>query len=59
MKRCEQLEVLELASSVDQRALRWFGHVERMNEYHSYKGLDNRSKWSAGTGYTDVRLDGQ
>ena len=23
----------ELASSADQRALRWFGHVERMDEY--------------------------
>ena len=23
----------ELASRADQRALRWFGHVERMNEY--------------------------
>ena len=24
----------ELASRVDQRILRWFGHVERMDEYH-------------------------
>ena len=24
----------ELASRADQRAFRWFGHVERMNEYH-------------------------
>ena len=24
----------ELASSADQRVLRWFGHVERINEYH-------------------------
>ena len=24
----------ELASKVDQRVLRWFGHVERMDEYH-------------------------
>ena len=23
----------ELASTVDQRVLRWFGHVERMDEY--------------------------
>ena len=23
----------ELASRADQRGLRWFGHVERMNEY--------------------------
>ena len=25
---------MELASGADQRALRWFGHVERMDEYH-------------------------
>ena len=24
----------ELASRADQRVLRWFGHVERMDEYH-------------------------
>ena len=24
----------KLASRADQRALRWFGHVERMDEYH-------------------------
>ena len=24
----------ELASRVDHRVLRWFGHVERMNEYY-------------------------
>ena len=24
---------MELASRADQRVLRWFGHVERMNEY--------------------------
>ena len=24
----------ELASPADQRVLRWFGHVERMDEYH-------------------------
>ena len=24
----------ELASRADQRLLRWFGHVERMDEYH-------------------------
>ena len=24
----------ELASRVDQRVLRWFGHLERNNEYH-------------------------
>ena len=24
----------ELVSRADQRVLRWFGHVERMDEYH-------------------------
>ena len=24
----------KLASRADQRVLRWFGHVERMNDYH-------------------------
>ena len=27
---------VELASRVDQRVLRWFGHVEVMNEYIPY-----------------------
>ena len=25
---------MELASRVDLRVLRWFGHMERMDEYH-------------------------
>ena len=25
---------MELASRADQRVLRWYGHVESMNEYH-------------------------
>ena len=25
---------MELASRADQRVLRWFGHVERMDDYH-------------------------
>ena len=28
----------ELASGVDQRVLRWFPHVERMDEYHTGRG---------------------
>ena len=28
---------MELASRADQRVLRWFGHVERMNEYRMAK----------------------
>ena len=34
----------------DQRVLRWFGHVERIDE--------NRSQWGSGTRETEVRLDG-
>ena len=43
----------ELASRADQRALRWFGHVERMDEYHMARRV-----WRAGTRETEVRLDG-
>ena len=28
----------ELASKADQRVLRWFGHVERMDEYRVARG---------------------
>ena len=45
MKRCVFFLVLneevragierELTSRADQRVLRWFGHVERMDEYHT------------------------
>ena len=28
---------IELASRADQRVLRWFGHVERMDEYRMAK----------------------
>ena len=36
MKRCvgELIIERELASRADQRVLRWFGHVERMDECH-------------------------
>ena len=33
MKRCVGELESELASRADQRVLRWFGHVERMDEY--------------------------
>ena len=42
----------ELASRADQRVLRWFGHVERMDEYRMarrvLKGVDDGSKWRLG-----------
>ena len=40
----------ELASRADQRVLRWFGHVERID--------DGRRQWRTGTRETEVRLDG-
>ena len=40
---------MELVSRVDQKVLRWFGHVERMNEYihsrlYGQTGVDGRSQ---------------
>ena len=58
MRRRAGIEI-ELASRADQRAFRWFGHVERIDEYRmARKGVDCRSKWRAGTRETEVRLDG-
>ena len=35
----------ELASRADQRVLRWFGHVERMDEYRmARRDVDGESK---------------
>ena len=50
---------IELPRRADQRLLRWFGHVERMDDRVSYsqKGVDGVSKWQAGTRETEVRLD--
>ena len=49
----------ELASSADQKVLRWFGHMERMDDIpYSQKGVDGRSQWGTGTRETEVRLDG-
>ena len=50
----------ELESRADQRVLRWFGHVERMDEYRMtmQKGVDGRSQWRTGTKETEVRLNG-
>ena len=30
---------MELVSQVDQRVLRWFGHVERTDEYHMTRSV--------------------
>ena len=44
----------ELASRADDRVLRWFGDVERMDEH-----LMSRRVLMAGTRETEVRPDGQ
>ena len=40
----------ELASRADQRILRWFGHVERMDGYRRARRvlMDGGGKWRAG-----------
>ena len=38
MRRRAGIE-MELASRADQRVLRWFGHVERMDEYRMARGV--------------------
>ena len=48
----------ELASRADQGVLRWFGHVERMEEYRMARRVDGRSQWRTGIRETEVRLDG-
>ena len=48
----------ELASRADQRVLRWFGHVERMDEYRRVRRVLMAEV--SGNGYEgdEVRLDG-
>ena len=50
----------ELASRVDQRVLRRLGQIERMDDLVPYgqTGVEDGSKWRAGTTETEVRLDG-
>ena len=50
----------ELASREDQRVLRWFGHMERMDEYRMARRaqVDGLSLWGTGTREADVRMDG-
>ena len=37
----------ELASRANQRILRWFGHVERMEEYHMARAVTSAATSSA------------
>ena len=49
----------ELASRADQRVLRWFGHVERMDDYRmARRVLMAEVSGGTGTRETEVRLDG-
>ena len=49
----------ELASRADQRVLRWFGHVERMDDYRlARRVLMAEVSGGTGTRVTKVRLDG-
>ena len=49
----------ELASGADQRVLRWFGHVERMDEYHMGRRVlmaevsGGRVQWRPRLGWMD------
>ena len=48
----------ELASRVDQRVLRWFGHVERMDDYRmARRVLMAEVSGGAGKRETEVGLD--
>ena len=48
----------ELASKADQRVLRWFGHVERMDEYRmARRVLMAEVSGGTGTSETEVTLD--
>ena len=59
MKRCGRAGIeRELASRADQRVLRLFEHVERMDEPYFQTGVDGGSKWRTGTRETEVRMDG-
>ena len=50
----------ELASRADQGVLRWFGHVERMDDYRmARRVLMTRSQWETGTRDTEAGLDGR
>ena len=48
----------ELASRADQRLLRWFGHVERIDDYRMARRVLIAGQWGTGTRETEVNLDG-
>ena len=50
---------MDLASRADQRVLRWFGHVEKIDEYPmARRVLMAEVRWKAGTRENEVWLDG-
>ena len=57
MRRRARID-MELASRADQRVLRWFGHVERMDDYRMAIRVLMAEVWGTGTRETEVRLDG-
>ena len=48
----------ELAIREERRVLRWFGHVERMDEYHMARKVLMIDVSGGLVGMTEVRLDG-
>ena len=62
MKRRRRAGIeMELASRAEQRVFRWFGHVERIDDYRTAGGPggdDGRSQWGTGTRETEVKLNG-
>ena len=48
----------ELANRADQRVLRWFVHMERMDQYIMARRVLMVSQWGMGMRETEVRLDG-
>ena len=59
MDRVSNVEVrrragIEMASRADQRILRWFGHVERMVEYHMAEVSGGRVRGRLRLGWMDA-----
>ena len=48
----------ELSSRADQRVLRWFGHVERMDEYRIARRVSMADGSDRRVGWTENRLNG-